>query len=149
MPLVALNHLLFCHLTIVAADIISVLKPKYDDYAYSSASKKVLRELKVSDEQRAEKVGVLVELLRDAQEDAAFLRDFVWFATAFEYLPRSNFEINVEFDSKYGSALLPISHTCDSAMVLPNEAYDADKGELCKKLRESFAQTRAVKFDMK
>jgi hypothetical protein len=149
MPLVALNHLLFCHVTIVAEDVISVLKPKYDDCADNSASKRVLREFKESNEQRAKKEGVLVELLRDAQEDADFLRDFVWFATAYEYLPRSNFEINVEFDSNCGSTSLPSAHTCVAVMVLPNQAYDANKEELRKKLCQSFADTRKTRFDMR
>jgi HECT-domain (ubiquitin-transferase) len=160
MPPDALNGLLFYQQGIVHEDVISALVPVYssiDDlgsFIYDSEyerqkqinlerQKRVL-EIDGSDDQRK---GILVDLLKAASQ--TFLEDFFWFSTGYTYVPRSDFQIKVEFNyCEMNPDSLPVAHTCDMLIKLPGQVYDANRQVLEQNLKLSFESMHLATFDM-
>jgi hypothetical protein len=153
LSLEATNRLLFCHCDIDAMDVVRALEPVYehDDVTPQDVKnqEKVLSKNKPPLELK--KQGILVDVL--CESDQKFLRDFVWFATGYMYLPQRNFTIKVEFnstDERFRDELaLPMAHTCDMLVKLPGKAYDASPTILQEKLIMSIKNALVMKFDMK
>jgi HECT-domain (ubiquitin-transferase) len=151
LPLEATDRLLFCHWDIDAMDVVRALEPIYD--AESSPKvvenqQKVLSKSGPPDEMKTQ--GILVDLL--CQSEQKFLRNFVWFATGYMYLPQQNFSIKVEFISEVGftdESSLPVAHSCVMLVKFPAAAYDASRQVLEEKLVMSIENALVTKFDMK
>lgn len=151
MPIEALNQLLFCHQNIEAEEVINALVPCYcefeDDAIVQTNQIIMLSEEEIAGEQKKRMKGILVDLLNDA--DPKFLGLFVWYATGFRYIPRSNFHIKVEFnDVEMEDDSLPVAHTCDMLLKLPARAYDCNRELLLEKLNMCFSYASISLFDM-
>jgi HECT-domain (ubiquitin-transferase) len=152
MPLDVLTDLLFFQPAIKVEDIISALVPKYpeeeDIEVFCFESQMRVLEIVESDDKKRIRKGILIDLLKGANQ--AFLKDFLWFTTGYEYMPRSNFTITVEFnyDENMDEGSLPVAHTCIMLLKLPYLAYDSNPEVLEQKLKQSIEFTREVKFDM-
>jgi HECT-domain (ubiquitin-transferase) len=150
LPLEATNRLLFCHWDIDAMDVVRALEPIYAEYGPKLVvnQQKVLSKSGPPGEMKTQ--GILVDLLCASEQK--FLRDFVWFATGYMYLPQQNFSIKVEFIYEEGfsdESSLPVAHTCVMLVKFPAAAYDASRQVLEEKLAESIANTLVTRFDVK
>lgn len=150
MPLEALNYLLFCNHIIKPGDLIRALVPDYNmpegdpHFTGNECQHSVL-----SVKGDGTKEGILVDLLMDSDEE--FLRDFLSYATGYQYMPSSDsFCITVEFNYKEMTfESLPVAHTCDFVLKLPGQGYDGNLEVLKQKLDLSFDLVKAYRYDMK